>query len=139
MLTAIYDENCVICNTTRRLVRSLDWLNRVEFVNLHQRQQVVSRFPQLDYEQTMGQIHVVDNDGAVFAGFAGTRRMLRALPLLFPLYLILRLPIIGSWLGPKVYQFIADRRYTINRWLGVELEQIEHEEAACEDNICRVK
>jgi predicted DCC family thiol-disulfide oxidoreductase YuxK len=137
-LTAIYDGNCVICNTTRRTVRVLDWFKRVEFLDLHQRVEVAQRYPSLDQSRLMGEIHVVDSQGNVFAGFRGTRRMLRELPLGLPLWAVLRLPIIGDWLGPLVYRFIARNRYAINRLLGVNLEQIEREEAACEDGVCKI-
>ncbi|MDX1993899.1 MAG: DUF393 domain-containing protein [bacterium] len=137
-LTAIYDGNCVICNTTRRTVRVLDWFKRVEFLDLHQRMEVEQRYPALDQSRLMGEIHVVDSQGNVFAGFRGTRRMLRELPLGVPLWAVLRLPIIGDWLGPLVYRFIARNRYAINRLLGVNLEQIEREEAACEDGVCKI-
>lgn len=137
-LTAIYDGYCVICNTTRRVVRALDWFQQVEFLDLHRQDQVGERFPALAHDRLMGEIHVIDLNGQVFAGFRGTRRMLRALPLGWPLYALLRLPVIGDWLGPAVYRFIARNRYTINRLLGVDLAQIEQEDAACVDGVCRL-
>ncbi|MFW5748186.1 MAG: thiol-disulfide oxidoreductase DCC family protein [Chloroflexota bacterium] len=139
MLTAIYDGRCVICNTTRRIVQALDWFNRVEFLDLHQQQVVSQRFPSIDHDEAMGAIHVIGSDGRVFAGFAGTRRMLRALPLGLPLYAILRLPIIGDWLGPKLYGFIARHRYAINRLLGVDLDERSTQgEALCEHDVCKI-
>lgn len=138
MLTAIYDGHCVICNTTRRIVRALDWFNRVEFLDLHQRGRVAADYPNLEHDALMGQIHVIDGADRVFAGFDGTRRMLRALPMAFPLYLLLRLPVIGDWLGPRIYGFIARNRYAINRLLGVDLDQQGQEEADCEGGVCKV-
>lgn len=127
-VTAIFDGRCVICQATRRTVRALDWRRRVEFLDLHLRDQVVSRYPALDYDATMGQIHVIDGAGRVYAGFDGTRRMLRELPLTFPLWLLLRLPGMGR-VGAAVYRWIAQRRYAVNRLFGIEL---------CEDDVCRV-
>ncbi|TVR24377.1 MAG: DUF393 domain-containing protein [Anaerolineaceae bacterium] len=137
MLNAIYDGQCVICNTTKRLVKALDWFNRVTFVDLHQHAVVAQRFPFIDQQAAMGEIHVVDDANRVFAGFAGTRRLLRALPLGWPLYLLLRLPIIGGWIGPAVYRFIARNRYAINRLLGVDLSQQADTETACKADICQ--
>ena len=137
MITAIYDGHCVICNTTRRLVRAFDWLRRVEFLDLHQQDEVARRYPTIDHEAAMGAIHVVDRSGRVFAGFDGTRRMLRELPLLLPLWLLLNVPGIGNWLGPRLYGFIARNRYAINRLLGVEIEQQRQEEADC-DTVCKM-
>lgn len=132
---AIFDGRCVICNTTRRLVQLLDWFKRVEFLDLHQRSEVTQRYPWLDQEVAMGQIHVVADEGKVYEGFAGTRRMLRDLPLGLPLWAVLHLPIIGNWLGPQLYKFIARNRYTINRLLGVNLEQ---EPDDCVDGVCKL-
>lgn len=135
MLTAIYDANCVICNTTRRVINALDWFNRVEFLDLHNRMEVERRFPFVDYEESMGSIHVVDERNRVFKGFDGTRRLLRAVPLGVPFWLLFRLPIIGDWVGPKAYGFIAKNRYTINRLLGVDLEKAEQD---CKDGVCKI-
>jgi predicted DCC family thiol-disulfide oxidoreductase YuxK len=124
---AIYDGRCIICNTTRRIVGLLDWMKRVEFLDLHQQGEVEARYPQIDHVQAMGQIHVVA-DG-------GTRRMLRDLPLGLPLWALLHLPIIGTWLGPNLYKFIARNRYTINRLLGVDLAKEEND---CIDGVCKI-
>jgi len=137
-LTAIYDGHCVICNTTRRVVGALDWFKQVEFLDLHDRTQVSSRFPALDQSNLMGEIHVLDSNLRVFPGFTGTRRMLRALPLGLPLWAILRLPFIGDWVGPRMYRFIAKNRYAINRLVGVDLDQLEREEADCIDGVCKI-
>ena len=50
------------------------------------------RHPELTPEQLMREIHVVDGEGRLYAGFAGTRRMLKEVPLGFPLWLLLQLP-----------------------------------------------
>lgn len=130
MVTAIFDGYCVICQSTRRTVKALDWLHRVEFLDLHESAKVEARFPQLDFEQLMGQIHVIEENGRVFAGFDGTRRMLRELPIGFPLWLLLHLPG-ANWLGPRVYRLIARNRYQINRFFGVELPD-------CVDGACKI-
>jgi len=130
-ITAIYDGHCVICNTTRRIVTALDWFNRVEFLDLHQQETVETRFPTLNYDALMGEIHVVDAQSQVYAGFHGTRRMLKAVPLGLPLWAVMHIPGVGNWLGPKLYAFIANNRYSINRMLGVELEQLEQEDQDC--------
>lgn len=135
MITAIYDGNCVICNTTRRIVNALDWFNRVEFLNLHLRDEIETRYPFLPYEQSMGEIHVIDQEERVFAGFKGTRRMLREVPLGLPLWALLHVPGVSNWLGPRLYRFIAHNRYTINRLLGVDLEQKEQD---CVDGVCKI-
>lgn len=128
-ITAVFDGRCVICNQTRRIVSALDWRRRVEFLDLHRRDEVAARFPTLDDAAVMGQIHVIDStNGKVYAGFAGTRRMLRELPLTVPLALLLELPGL-SWIGERVYRWIARHRYRINKLLGVDV---------CEDGACQI-
>jgi predicted DCC family thiol-disulfide oxidoreductase YuxK len=128
VVTAIYDGNCVLCQQTKRIIEALDWLNRAEFLNLHDWETVQARYPDLDYEMAMGQMHVVGEDGRLLAGFEGVRRLLRELPLGFPVWLILRLPGMG-WLGEKVYRFVARNRYRINKLVGAKV---------CEDGVCKV-
>ena len=89
MTTAIFDGYCVLCKQTKRIVTALDWFKRVEFLDVHQWSTVESRYPNLDFETAMGQIHVVSPDGKMLGGFEGMRRLLRDLPLTFPLWLLL--------------------------------------------------
>jgi len=132
MITALYDGHCVICQTTRRIIKALDWLHRVEFLDLHDAAAVMQRYPDLDYYDMMGQIHVIDGRGRVYPGFDGTRRMLRELPAGFPFWLLLHLPGM-RWVGVRVYRWIATHRYAVNRFFGVELPQDD-----CEDGICKL-
>jgi len=131
MLVTVYDGRCVICNTTRRLVTRLDWLKRVEFLDLHQREQVSARFPSFDFERGMGEVHVYEG-ARVYRGFYGTRRMMRAVPLLWPVYVLVRLPIVGGVIGVRLYQFIARNRYAINRLMGVDLTPEDDCADACQ-------
>jgi predicted DCC family thiol-disulfide oxidoreductase YuxK len=128
-VTAVFDGRCVICQGTRSFVRALDWRGRVGFLDLHDRETVAQRYPSLDHDVAMGEIHVFDRAGRVYVGFAGTRRMLRELPLMFPVWLLLHLPGM-MWLGARLYRWVARRRYAVNRLFGVDL-------APCEDT-CRV-
>ncbi len=133
-VVAIFDGQCVICNTTRRIVRLLDWFRRIEFLDLHHRGDVQQRYPQVEHEAAMGQIHVVADDGRIYAGFAGTRRLLRELPLGLPLWALMHLPVIGDRIGPALYGFIARNRYAINRLFGVELTPDDD----CVDGVCQI-
>jgi predicted DCC family thiol-disulfide oxidoreductase YuxK len=101
-------------------MRALDWLRRIDFVDLHDGADLTGRHPELSQERLMSEIHVLDAEGRLYAGFAGTRRMLKEVPLGFPLWLLLQLPGTDA-LGRWVYRFIARRRYRINALLGVEL------------------
>jgi predicted DCC family thiol-disulfide oxidoreductase YuxK len=128
-VTAVFDGQCVICRGTRAFVRAFDWFGRVTFMDLHDRAAVRARFPDLDHDAAMGEIHVYDRVGRVYPGFLGTRRMFKEMPLTFPLWLILQFPGM-TWVGARVYRWIARRRYAVNRLFGVEL-------APCDD-VCKV-
>ena len=67
MLTALYDGNCVVCQSTCETMRALDWRGRIEFVDLHQGSAWRERFPELTPEQLMREIHVIDRGGQVYA------------------------------------------------------------------------
>ncbi len=120
MLTALYDGNCVICQSSCETMRALDWLGRIEFVNLHDGESWRGRYPDLRVEQLMGEIHVVDKRGELYSGFRASRRMLKEVPLGMPLWLLLHLPGMDG-LGQRAYRFIARRRYRINKFLGNDL------------------
>ena len=120
MLTALYDGNCLVCQSTCETMRALDWLRRIDFVDLHAGGAVTERYRHLSHERLMSEIHVLDAEGKLYAGFAGMRRMLKEVPLGFPLWLLLQLPGTDG-IGQRVYRFIARRRYRINKLLGVDL------------------
>lgn len=128
MLVALFDGRCVICQQTRRTVSALDWRGRVQFLDLHA-PTTTERYPHLDHAALMGEIHVIDHNDNLLAGFDGVRRMMRELPLLWPLWILLHLPLMPR-VGVVVYRFIARRRYAINRLFGVEL-------APCDD-VCKL-
>lgn len=128
MTTAIYDGLCVLCRQSRKIIDALDWLHRIEFLDIHNWSEVERRYPTLDFETAMGQMHAVTSDGRLIGGFEGVRRLLRDLPLGFPIWLILHIPGM-NWLGNKVYRFIARNRYRINRALGA---------LVCETGACKV-
>lgn len=120
MLTALYDGNCVICQSTCASMRALDWRRRIEFVDLHESERWRGCYPELSIDELLGEIHVLDESGDLLSGFGASRRLLRELPLLLPLWLLLQFPGMGI-LGPRAYRFIATRRYRINRLFGREL------------------
>jgi predicted DCC family thiol-disulfide oxidoreductase YuxK len=128
MLTAIYDGKCVLCNQSRRMVRLLDWGKRIEFADLHQAD-TRARFPHVDYALAMGAMHLLAPDGqTLYDGFPAVRRMLRELPLGLPVWALLHLPGM-NWLGPRVYAWVAEHRYKINKAVGGP---------QCDENMCRL-
>ena len=130
MLLALYDGNCVLCRSTCRTLRALDWLRRIHFQDLNQAGVWRSHYPDLNREQLLGEIHVLDAAGNVYAGFQGTRRLLRETPLGFPLWLLLHVPGL-TIIGSRLYHWVARHRYRINKLFGIELP-------SCDDETCRL-
>lgn len=124
MLTAIYDGNCIVCQSSCAALRALDWRGRIDFVDLHEGG--AARHGELSYEQLMGEIHALDEQGQLYSGFGATRRLLREVPLGLPLWLLLQLPGM-SIIGQRVYRFVARRRYRINRFFGVSMPDCANE------------
>jgi predicted DCC family thiol-disulfide oxidoreductase YuxK len=110
-----------------RLLRRLDWRHRLEYVDVQDWATVQTRFPALEREAALGQIHVIRPDGQVFTGYEGMRHLARCLPLVAWLYPLLFLPGI-RWLGPRVYRWVAARRYQLNRLFGGPI---------CNNSTCR--
>lgn len=128
MTTAIYDENCVLCRQSKRIVTALDWFKRVEWLDANDWERVHERYSQLDFDTAMGQMHVDEGDGKLLGGYFAVRRLLRDLPLGFPLWLILHIPGM-SFVGQVLYRFIARNRYKINRMVGAPV---------CDATSCKV-
>ncbi|MBN2469417.1 MAG: DUF393 domain-containing protein [Anaerolineae bacterium] len=116
-IVMLYDGHCGLCTSSQRLVRRLDWLGRIEYLDAQARDVVAARFPGLDPAAILGAIHVITPEGRVFVGYEGVRALTRALPPVMWLYPLLFLPGI-RWLGPKVYNWIAANRYRFNWLLG---------------------
>ncbi len=123
MLKAFYDGQCWLCQSSCAALRALDWRQRIEFLDLHASDLRTQA-------QLLGEIHVLDEAGQLHVGFYGLRRLLKATPLGFPLWLLLHLPGLER-LGPRLYRAIARRRYKINKLLGRDL-------AACATEACKL-
>ncbi len=117
MLIVVYDGACVVCTGTKRVVSALDWRKRLCWVDLRDAVRTVEAFPGLEQAEAMGQIHLRDEGGSEYAGFLAIRRILKALPLTYPLWLLMHLPGMTQ-LGHSIYRFIAKRRCGANRLLG---------------------
>ena len=125
----VYDGLCGLCTRSVRLVKRLDWLHALEYLDAQDWEQVHLRYPQLDQQAILGQIHLIALDQRVYVGYEGIRRVLRDLPPVTWLYPLLFLPGI-TWLGPRVYRWIAAHRYQISCALGRPAE--------CTGGVCKI-
>lgn len=113
----LYDGLCVLCTQTQRAVQVLDWLGRIERLNAQDHNTVMERFPALEGEDILGEIYVQTRNGRWLVGFFGMRYLAQQMPLTWLILPLLYLPGM-TWLGPKVYGWVAKRRYALNKLLG---------------------
>ena len=126
-IDVLYDGYCVVCRNSVRMIRLLDWFKRFHCINL-QDESVAIKYPDLNYDDLMGALHLITTDGRVLKGFFAIRYEMRYLPLLLPLLPIAHLPGM-NWLGPKLYELVARNRYAINRLVGNPI---------CDDGYCKI-
>ena len=113
-LTVYDDGNCPFCQWAQGWVERRDREHRLEFRDFN-RPEVAAEtpFPPAELTQRM---HVRTPEGEWHIGFFGWIAVLSALPRWRWLArLMRRAPL--RWMGPHVYQFIADHRYRIPRFL----------------------
>jgi hypothetical protein len=72
---------------------------------------IQSRWPHLDAEACLRDMHVLTANGAIYAGYDGYRSLAWVLPALWPLIPLLYLPPV-RWIGWKMYRRVADNRRT---------------------------
>ena len=123
----LYDGMCVLCTQSERVVRLFDWLNRVERLDAQNSEVVNARFPELQDEDILGEIYVQTRDGRWLIGFFGMRYITRQLPLGWLLLPILHFPGMNA-VGPRIYRWVAKRRYAINKFFGKD----------CPDGVCKI-
>jgi predicted DCC family thiol-disulfide oxidoreductase YuxK len=124
----LYDGKCVLCRQSKRLIKFLDWCNNIETLDAQAWEIVSNRYPHLNQMELLGEIHVVKSDGSVKVGFFAVRYLMRFLPSLWMILPLMYLPLM-NWIGPRVYRWVARRRYTLNRWFGAP---------TCDETMCKI-
>jgi len=108
-LIVLFDGGCPMCRRTARRIRALDWRQRLRFIDATDAAARERIAPGLTEAAILIQMYVVDPRGARYAGFEAALQIARVVPLLWPLWLIGRLPGIRS-VGHLVYRTIASNR-----------------------------
>ena len=109
MLNVIYDGQCGFCIRSLRICKALDVRHRLRFHDANARQQVNAAFPELANADVEHAMFAVTPDRRVHRGFFAFRQVARVSPLMWPALLLLYLPG-SSWLGPRIYAWIARNR-----------------------------
>lgn len=108
-IAVFYDGHCGLCLRSIRVLRALDWLRRLRFVDFHEealRQQIA---PDIPYDDLDRALHIRYADGRTLTGFAAFRALCWSLPPLWLLGPFFYLPG-ATFIGDRVYAGIAERR-----------------------------
>lgn len=111
-LDVLYDGGCGLCTRTVWWLRALDWRRRLRFVDINANwERLEQLYPGVRREACVDEMHVVDADGGVTAGFDGFRTLAWKVPLLVLVAPLLYVPGV-PWCGRCVYRYVATHRST---------------------------
>jgi predicted DCC family thiol-disulfide oxidoreductase YuxK len=99
-----YDGGCPLCRREIALMRRLDRAGRIGFVNIGSEDATCP----LDRAAMLARFHARE-DGVILSGAAAFAAMWRAIPLLRPLGLMARLPVVASLLEWAYVRFLRIR------------------------------
>ena len=108
-IQVFYDGHCGLCRRTVRILRRLDWLHRLTFIDFQDGAMRERFAPDIPYERLNRALHIRLPDGTLHEGFFAFRNMCWSIPLLWVLAPLLYLPGV-PWIGKKIYARIAARR-----------------------------
>ena len=107
--TVVYDGECGFCTRTIRILKSLDWLGRIEWRSRFE-PGLVERYPALKSQDTQSRMVSMTPEGKAHGGFFAVRDIWLQLPLLFLPALLFHIPGV-SLLGVPVYAWVSKNRH----------------------------
>jgi len=115
-LKVLYDAQCMVCQTNKALLSFFDRRrNRLEFVNIRERDYTPAQHGGVTYEDAMRHIHVISPPDTVVSGSEAALVAYQKVGLGW-LVALLKLPLI-RWCIDVLYKFVSANRYTISKWL----------------------
>ena len=119
----LYDGDCAFCCKSVALLRKLDWLGKLDYVNVRDKLQPILKDPMIAAAPLLDQMHVLPgNRQTLYGGYRAARWLAWRLPLTWGIAPFLYLPGM-TYLGQTVYLWIARNRFKI---------------IPCEHGACRV-
>ena len=109
-LPVLFDGGCPMCRRTVRIIRALDWNDRLQFVDATNAEARAFFAPSLSEAEVMIEMYVIDERQRLHGGFEGYLQMARVVPLMWPFGVIViqgcasgMLNVIVSPLGDVTY------------------------------------
>ncbi len=109
LLVVLFDGRCGFCKRTVFLLHMIDWLHRIDFVNLYDADLRKKYAPHISLEALEKEMHAVDQDGKATSGFFAFRTIAKNIPALWIFVPFLYLPLVPT-IGIKIYGWIARHR-----------------------------
>jgi len=106
----LYDGQCPFCRKSVQILKGMDFLKTLTYVDLHEVRDFKALHPQLTKELVLSQLYLLEPNGKMYGGFDVFRRVCFLMPILYPAILILYFPGM-KWIGPFVYRLIAKNRF----------------------------
>src|SRR5947207_3292286 len=109
----LYDGDCAFCCKSVELLKRLDWLGQLAYVNVRDESQAFLKEPPVAGAPLLEQMHVLPRDGQrLYGGYRAIRFLAWRLPLTWLAAPFLYLPGMTR-LGQKFYLWIARNRFKI--------------------------
>jgi predicted DCC family thiol-disulfide oxidoreductase YuxK len=109
----LYDGDCAFCCKSIGLLKKLDWLGKLDYVNVRDDTQPFLKEAPLAGAPLLEQMHVLTYDGQrLHGGYHAIRFLAWRLPATWLVAPFLYLPGM-TWLGQKLYLTIARNRFKI--------------------------
>jgi len=109
----LYDGDCAFCCKSVELLRKLDWLGKLECVNVRDETLPFLKEPPVAGAPLLEQMHVLTRDGRhLYGGYRAIRWLAWRLPLTWLVAPLLYLPGM-TYLGQRFYLWIARNRFKI--------------------------
>jgi predicted DCC family thiol-disulfide oxidoreductase YuxK len=109
----LYDGKCAFCMKSIDLLRRLDWLHRLTYLDAREPRNLPSREPPLDPGRFLEEMHLLLPGGdRLLHGFQAFRWIAWRLPMLWPIAPLLYLPGM-SVIGQRTYLWVARHRFQL--------------------------
>jgi predicted DCC family thiol-disulfide oxidoreductase YuxK len=109
----LYDGQCAFCLKSVALLRRLDWLGKLRYVDARHPEELPDSDIPIELPRLLQEMHVVTADGRhLYHGFQALRWLAWRLPLLWGFAPLLYLPGVLP-LGQRLYLWVARNRFRL--------------------------
>jgi predicted DCC family thiol-disulfide oxidoreductase YuxK len=119
----LYDGDCALCRESIAMLRKLDWLGKLSYLDARDQTQPALQQPPVAGAPLLEEMHVLTPEARLHHGFAAFRWLAWRLPALWPLAPLLYIPGV-PWLGQRLYLWVARNRFHL---------------VPCHDGVCEIK